>query len=187
MRQPRWRWWISGGAFALGSIVNPGWVAGCKLGGAHAIEEELVDKLTELNHVGRWTFSDDDQVSYDISLRLAQRRGRDQVASAPWPARLFAQVHACDTHTFFQGASACLDSYELAVEGVMNLHQRGSADPIVSDVQVMGILSKSGVLQLTFGAAKTNELKMIGRDDDFAVESFSGADLGDGNYTIQKR
>lgn len=180
MRAIRWVGWAL--LFGVAFVVNPAWVAGCVSSDDNvdkaAIEAELVDDLDDFNGTGSWEFEQDGE-TYEVLLAMTQKKGDDQSARARERPSFMPVAHACGDITFYQSASACLTTYELAIEGTMTLRRLGTDEvTIVSDVEVSGSLVSLGGVNLSFGA--DNHLGFErGSHGAYTLQGFTGTNLGE--------
>jgi hypothetical protein len=180
-------------AFAIAFVVNPAYVLGCATSVTSPddnedeaeisatqearIKSHLVEMLDELNGTASWQF-DEDGDTYEVLVELTQQKKPAASASLRGESRFIAIAHACGSRTFYQSASACTTTYELAVEGTLTLRRLGTKpETIVSDIALDGSVTEWGGIQLMFGA--TGYLTLLHNDDgSFAVERFRASGLG---------
>jgi hypothetical protein len=172
--------------FAAGFALNPGYLTGCEASDDDAsegadlerYESQLLDDLADANAKGTWAFTTNHGKSYEVMLALEQAEGEDQLAAVSGGGRsgLIQRAHACGTHTFFQGASACATLYEVAVKGTLSLREQGASQAIAPGVAVTGRLDNYGSLRIEFASDESIELQKSA--DQWKVVFFSGQSLG---------
>lgn len=176
-------WTLKASAFALTYVINPAYLTACGDASEEpeqdgTIEAELLAELDRVDQVEAFTFVSDKGESYELTLQLAQAQGDDvgEVSLAP---RLFVTAQACGTRTFFQSASACATTYELALEGTLSLRKLDESSPLLADVPVEGRLSNYGELSLNIDGDAANSVSLgRGTGDTYSVWRFTASNIG---------
>jgi len=158
--------WYSLGAFAVASLLNPGYFAGCVSSSAEGGRFKY--GAAEMSELARGAND-----SYELELRgETYRVDLDIEPSAVHAARgagLFGRtVHACGDRRLIATASACVDSSSMAVAGTLSLSRlRAEGEEIVArEVPVEGLLMvhslvlSQGEMDLKFDGGR---LSLIGQ------------------------
>lgn len=143
----RARLWYGLAAFAIASVLNPGYFVGC----AASTDDEPkfqygAKEMTEFALLANDSYEfDDDSEQYRIDLDIEPERADPRRAALEpgHPASAFAATaHACGERKLFASAAACVDSSSMELAGTFTLLRirNGAQEVIASDVPVTGKL-----------------------------------------------
>ena len=169
-------------AFAVASVLNPGYFAGCISDQEPDFgEEEMLAVLSAANAMGPYAFDTDD-ARYEAELTFVQRDGEDARSGRAMP--LSTRAFACGSRTFLRSASACVDVTLVPVEATLTL-RRVDQEPtveIVSELamdgrlRVFGLELDNAYIEIEYAAHRIDLRAGDGRN--FELIAFYAADLG---------